>query len=447
MRDTRWIKEFLNESFAKKLTNGEILSKVAYKIKLFGGKLYKYYSFTENDSNYALFNLKNDIIYFSKPEIFNDPFDCALGFSIDDSVKAFLPNFINDKIDFNGKNPEITKELVLNFLRNGDELIETNNATINLIKLLLKNSTIKELFQKVNKGENIDENAQKTALANAMADSEFTTELINTILNPKSVLDNNSVSKSDILNMLVSNSEFMNIVTEGMEINQEAKTALNVISKMSGANGIVNKLEKVSELYGRQDLGIKKEIDRVNKVAKSSMKNIKMQVNESFGITCFSERPDNILMWSYYADKHSGFCVEYDFTKIKQLEILMMLFPVIYSEKRPSVPMSMFDVKDIHNIAISSSTEGITDMIIALLTKSKYWENEEEWRIIYFLNNLENQCLRADIISKIYLGANISEENEMIIRSIVKKKDREISIEKYTLNAEKYKLDYLSNNL
>ena len=31
------------------------------------------------------------------------------------------------------------------------------------------------------------------------------------------------------------------------------------------------------------------------------------------GVLCLSEVPDNMLMWSHYADHHRGFCVEYDF--------------------------------------------------------------------------------------------------------------------------------------
>ena len=55
------------------------------KIRLFGGKLYKYYSF---EDSYSLKNLYDKTIHFSKPEIFNDPFDCALGFSLDKAVAA-----------------------------------------------------------------------------------------------------------------------------------------------------------------------------------------------------------------------------------------------------------------------------------------------------------------------------------------------------------------------
>lgn len=444
MRDTKWVKEFLNESFSKKLTNSEILPKLASKIERFSGKLYKYYSFSKKDSNFALSNLKNDILYFSKPEMFNDPFDCALGFSINESLNAFLPKLINEEIDFNGENSEITKELILSILNDSDEVIDTNNATLDVIKLLIKNPAFKEIIQKVKNGEHIDDNTSKKAFINALKDSKFTSEFYNIILNPKFGIDTSSISKSNLFKIITSDSQFMAILTEGMEPNKEIKKALDLITPIIGANGIVNKLEKAAELTGRQDLGINEKVNKVRNNAKVSMNNFKVRVNESLGITCFSERPDNILMWSYYADKHSGFCVEYDFTKIKQLDALMMLFPVIYSEKRPSIPMTMFEIKDLHSISISSNVEGIADLICALLTKSKYWENEEEWRIIYFLNNLDNQCLTADIISKIYLGTNMSEENEKIIRNIVNKKNHEIPIIKYTLDTEKYKLD-LSN--
>ena len=59
---------------------------------------------------------------------------CMNNLAFNDSLNAFLPNLINEGIDINGETPEITKELILNLLSDGDELIDTNNATINLIK-------------------------------------------------------------------------------------------------------------------------------------------------------------------------------------------------------------------------------------------------------------------------------------------------------------------------
>src|ERR1035438_7629193 len=38
--------------------------------------------------------------------------------------------------------------------------------------------------------------------------------------------------------------------------------------------------------------------------------------NLSSGVCCFSELNNNILMWGHYADKHSGFCLRFNYTKL-----------------------------------------------------------------------------------------------------------------------------------
>lgn len=78
------------------------------------------------------------------------------------------------------------------------------------------------------------------------------------------------------------------------------------------------------------------------------------------------------------------------------------------------------------------------DFVISLLTKSKIWDYENEWRIIEFQSNLtDGHLLLSDMVSKVYLGANISLENETAIRNALGKN---IPIEKYEIDTENYEL-------
>ena len=108
MKDTSWIKPHLTEYFSPQHSNLKCAMLLDEKIRLFGGKLYKYYSF---EDSYSLKNLYDKTIHFSKPERFNDPFDCALGFSLDKAVAAFLPSVIDTKLELKGENGEQTKQL------------------------------------------------------------------------------------------------------------------------------------------------------------------------------------------------------------------------------------------------------------------------------------------------------------------------------------------------
>ena len=104
MKDTNWIKPHLQRLFNESVTIGEKYSLTFNKIKQFGGKLYKYYSF---EDEWSLKNLEGDIIHFSKPQAFNDPFDCALGFSIDRAVEMLLPTIFDKKLNLSNEKPHL----------------------------------------------------------------------------------------------------------------------------------------------------------------------------------------------------------------------------------------------------------------------------------------------------------------------------------------------------
>ena len=156
------------------------------------------------------------------------------------------------------------------------------------------------------------------------------------------------------------------------------------------------------------------------------------------GVTCFAERPDNILMWSHYANKHTGFCVEYDFSKLESVEAKLMLFPVIYSKKRPMLPMELFDFSDSNNVKLAERDLPIPEVVEAMLTKSEIWNYEEEWRIVCFLKNLNEQKLVESMASKVYLGVNIKKEDEEKICTLADKKG--ILVKRFASSADAFEL-------
>ena len=51
-------------------------------------------------------------------------------------------------------------------------------------------------------------------------------------------------------------------------------------------------------------------------------------------VSCFSESNNSLLMWGHYADKHQGFCVEYDLSLVKQEDnFKKYLFDVKYVDE------------------------------------------------------------------------------------------------------------------
>ena len=53
-------------------------------------------------------------------------------------------------------------------------------------------------------------------------------------------------------------------------------------------------------------------------------------IKDAVRVVCLSEVYDSMLMWSHYAQNHTGFCIEYDF---KESDMLYKhLYPVIYTK-------------------------------------------------------------------------------------------------------------------
>jgi len=90
---------------------------------------------------------------------------------------------------------------------------------------------------------------------------------------------------------------------------------------------------------------------------------------ETKGVSCFSERPDNLLMWSHYSDHHRGFCLEFRAdlepfsTKARQVK---------YSSHMPQF-----------NLARILCDRDFEDVLDLYCTKAQEWAYEREWRCLH----------------------------------------------------------------
>lgn len=155
-------------------------------------------------------------------------------------------------------------------------------------------------------------------------------------------------------------------------------------------------------------------------------------------ITCFSETNKSILMWSHYAANHTGFCIEYDFSKLSIKDPRKrLLYPVIYDDNmfdateylRPT-----FENKEFNNLMIS----------YAAMNKSEEWRYEREWRyILPYGPTKEVLTLKVPKPIAVYLGAKISDENKIKILDIGKRKGFQIfqmAMENSRFNLNMFKL-------
>lgn len=100
----------------------------------------------------------------------------------------------------------------------------------------------------------------------------------------------------------------------------------------------------------------------INETTSTMHAQITNMLTEQVGVFCVSSKRDDILMWSHYADSHSGICLEFD----EKCPLMMQAQKVIYSELRN--PINRY--ADDHSAMAEK----------ALQTKSIHWEYEAEWR-------------------------------------------------------------------
>lgn len=120
---------------------------------------------------------------------------------------------------------------------------------------------------------------------------------------------------------------------------------------------------------------------------------------DEMGVFCMSEKNDNILMWSHYTDGHKGICLE--FKSIANKPFFVIAQKMKYESKYSKPNM------------LRSSPEETMQAI--LLTKSKDWKYEKEWRIINHDNGPGVYNFPAELLTSVILGCSIPEENKSLI--------------------------------
>jgi hypothetical protein len=130
--------------------------------------------------------------------------------------------------------------------------------------------------------------------------------------------------------------------------------------------------------------------------------NILLSENAKLGILCLSEKRDDILMWSHYADGHTGFCLEFDKEGLKSWNFCA---PIRYRKSYPTFKEFANCPRELHRLF--------------LLRKSNHWKYEKEWRVIANCETLTNRYLKfpAHLLTGVILGCQMPNRNrEMVCR-------------------------------
>ena len=145
------------------------------------------------------------------------------------------------------------------------------------------------------------------------------------------------------------------------------------------------------------------------------------KINHLNRIACFTERNNNSCMWHFYANGHSGLCLEYEFTD----QWKKYVFPVYYVSVLPDMIDFLYKTQN----RISPDIGGRYCLIQKLLD----WRGEEEWRFIaspkHFIpiddefDFTKNEGVLIEFFkpSRVFLGARISEKQQKEVILIAQK--------------------------
>ena len=134
---------------------------------------------------------------------------------------------------------------------------------------------------------------------------------------------------------------------------------------------------------------------------------------KEIGICSLAENKDIEYMWNNYAANSSGYCVEYD---LEDYDLSNNILPVIYEDNRETNIIIQLVGSFIGQMITSFSNGEIqadsSQYIRLFLTKYHKWEYQKEWRYIGEANGKP----KAPKIKTIFLGKNVTNDNEMKMR-------------------------------
>jgi hypothetical protein len=148
------------------------------------------------------------------------------------------------------------------------------------------------------------------------------------------------------------------------------------------------------------------------------------------GVVCFSERNENLHMWSHYATGGSGFCLEFD----TRHEVFEKSIKVKYSDAPP-----LLDALNIlRGTHLAEKATWIEDMYC---TKPKDWCYEQEWRVIHqkrgTIYTYPKESLRA-----IYFGPRCSIEFMEILCLILRGQNPNVIFWRGRISDTEYKVEF-----
>lgn len=377
-----------------------------------GGKLYKYRTF----DNFSLVNLKNQTLHGSRPSVFNDPFDSRLGVDVHSLVDAK----INLEFDF-------IEEAFTEFMEIYDGRKELADCTDKNKPIIINLMNSKQLWHFLNETSELSEEDLNKYL---YAHLGVLIDIISSI-----ALNDEARKKMELTNKMMPQLENYE-PSKGQFKFPEKTVSFESFIRGEGIEDDADEISLVKLYYMKQKPDDCNAASKINQIFSEIDRKVNKAIDNELYIISLCADNKNRLMWSHYADNHTGFCIEYDCTVNNLESNVALISPVIYSAMRPKIPWKAYLAMD--NSANKEFGKDIfASFFLSFLTKDDVWSYEREWRILVPSAN-KVMDIKSPPISCIYLGALCSEENQKRILSIAKQLD--VPVKKMVIDRGEYNL-------
>lgn len=141
---------------------------------------------------------------------------------------------------------------------------------------------------------------------------------------------------------------------------------------------------------------------------------------EKLGVSCFATNPNSVVMWSHYANQHTGICLEFSGASMLSSEkFIELLHPVRYTDNFLDVFRLFWPPEiDMYQVRLDILP------VLAACHKSEDWKYEEEWRLVSLpLSDDRKFSLDSCGIkpSRVILGAKIDQPNRAAITELAER--------------------------
>lgn len=148
------------------------------------------------------------------------------------------------------------------------------------------------------------------------------------------------------------------------------------------------------------------------------------EILKQSAVYSLSTDPTNILMWSHYAESHSGICLRFRGRPL--FEQFLTGHWVTYEDQRPKVQIG------------AESEASLLRKI--LFTKAQPWEYEGEWRLVHYKGVRGVRHLNPGILDGVIFGARIKRATEHAVNAAIVRSGAPIEVMRAVEDGEEYKL-------